>query len=93
MNLLKMVKDCLRVTHDALDSEIEMLIESCKIDLMVGGLKQFDESNKLACFVVCLYCKANFGYDNADSDRLQKSYMLAKQRLIHGEMGGIYGTV
>lgn len=93
MDLLQRVKTSLRITHDALDNEIFDLIAACKVDLAVSGLKDINEANPLLVFCVTAYCKAHFGFDNQDAERLQKTYQAAKQHLVFGEMGGIYGTI
>lgn len=89
MDLLTKIKNSLRVTHSVLDDEVLDLIEACKVDLRISGLKTFDETNALVVFVITVYCKANFGFDNQDADRLMKTYMTAKQHLIFGQMGGV----
>lgn len=72
-----------------LDDEILDLIEACKVDLQISGLKNIDTTNSMVVFAIILYCKANFGYDNPDSDKLQNSYLGVKQKLILGDKGGV----
>lgn len=82
MTLLADMKIALRVTTDALDSEVETLIGAALYDMgRVGvnpALLEVDENDGLAnMFVkraVTAYCKAHFGYDNAEADRFDDSY-------------------
>ncbi|MBM7624778.1 head-tail connector protein [Sporohalobacter salinus] len=81
MTLIDEVKTALRVTTTELDSEIEGLIEACKVDLEIAGLYVVDETDKLIKRAIILYCKANFGYDNPEADRFQESYEMLKNHL------------
>lgn len=82
MTLLADMKIALRVTTDALDSEVETLIGAALYDMERVGinpalLEVDDEEGIENTFVkqaVTAYCKAHFGYDNAEADRLDESY-------------------
>lgn len=80
--MLDLVKGALRVTTDApaIISEIENLIESCKIDLKIAGVN-FKENDPLIERAVVFYCKGHFGFDNPEADRFLKSYEMLKQHL------------
>lgn len=88
--LLDVVKKNIRVTHTALDlDEIIPLIESAKKDLELTGIKKIDESDQLIQRAIILYCKANFGYDNPDSEKFEMKYEKLKGKLsLAGEYNG-----
>lgn len=69
--MLDKVKKVLRIKSDKLDDEILDLIEACKIDLSISGVKKIDETDALVIQAIKLYCKANFGLDNNDSEKYQ----------------------
>lgn len=79
--MLEKVKLALRIKSVNLDEEIEDLIEACKIDLSVSGVRKIVEEDPLIQRAIIIYCKANFGMDNNDSEKYQKSYDLLKQSL------------
>ena len=78
MALLDDVKVALRVTTDALDSEISMWIDAAKADMARVGVPESmlaDESIDpyVRCGVV-EFVKARFGYDNSEATRFESSY-------------------
>jgi uncharacterized phage protein (predicted DNA packaging) len=82
--MLTEVKQSLRISHTALDGEIEDLIEAARHDLMLSGVtseKANDDLDPLIKRAIKTYAKANFGFDNPDAERLQKSYKMLKQHL------------
>ncbi|MFQ7298305.1 MAG: head-tail connector protein [Clostridium sp.] len=79
--MLEKVKLALRIKSNSLDLEIQDLIESAKADLNISGVKNLDEEDPLIIQAVKTYCKANFGLDNKDSEKYQKSYDMLKQHL------------
>lgn len=79
--MLEKIKQALRIKSNSLDLEIQDLIESAKADLNISGVKNLDEEDPLIIQAVKTYCKANFGLDNKDSEKYQKSYDLLKQSL------------
>jgi len=84
MATLDDVKTALRISHTAFDSEIADLILEAISDLKLSGvseLKVTDESDPLIKRAIKIYCKANFGFDNPDAERLQESYKMLKQHL------------
>lgn len=80
--MLDLVKGALRVTTDApaIISEVENLIESAKLDLKIAGVS-VDENDPLIQRAIITYCKANFGYDNPEAERFERSYVMLKQHL------------
>ena len=79
--MLEKVRLALRIKSIKLDEEIEDLIEACKIDLSISGVRKINEDDPLIQRAIIIYCKANFGMDNNDSEKYQKSYDLLKQSL------------
>jgi uncharacterized phage protein (predicted DNA packaging) len=82
--MLNDVKLSLRVTSTAFDIEIQDLIDAARIDLIQSGvssLKAKSDTDPLIKRAITLYCKAFFGYDNPDADRLRDSYVMLKQHL------------
>jgi len=78
--LLIDIKVILRVSNSAYDNEITDLIASAKKDLELTGIdsSKIVETDELIKRAIALYCKAHFGYDNADHERLIKAYDLLK---------------
>ena len=72
--MIDAVKLALRITTDAFDDELEMLINSCKIDLNLAGVNIINENDDRIRNAICLYCKANFGYRD-DSQKFQNAYI------------------
>ena len=76
------IKKALRVTTDALDGEVETLIGAALYDMRRVGvnpaLLECDAGGNLGnAFVkqaVTAYCKAHFGYDVPEADRLDGAY-------------------
>lgn len=79
--MLEKVKLSLRIKNYKLDDEINDLIEACKIDLSISGVRKIELTDPIIQRAIILYCKANFGLENADSEKYQKSYDLLKQSL------------
>lgn len=79
--MLEKVKLALRIKSVNLDEEIKDLIEACKVDLSISGVRKIVEEDPLIQRAIVIYCKANFGMDNNDSEKYQKSYDLLKQSL------------
>lgn len=79
--MLEKVKLSLRIKHFKLDDEINDLIEACKIDLSISGVRKIEETDPIIQRAIIIYCKANFGLDNTDSEKYQRSYDLLKQSL------------
>jgi len=85
MALLDDIKARLRVTTDDLGivGEVQDLIDAAKADLALAGIAEdkIIETDPLIKRAITTYCKANFGYDNPDADRLNESYEMLKQHL------------
>ena len=72
---LERVKLALRVTTDAFDDELTLLIQAAKQDLKLAGANgsRVTESDPLALLAITTYCKMHFGAPD-EFDRLKKSY-------------------
>lgn len=83
MAILDDVKAALRVTTtDAgIVGEITDLINAAKSDLGLSGVLIVDDTEPLIKRAIITYAKANFGYDNPDAERLQRSYDMLKSHL------------
>ena len=82
--MLSKVKLALRVSTNAFDGEIENLINACKKELELSGIasSNISESDEMIIQAVIMYCKANFGFDNAEAERYQNSYNSIKTFLV-----------
>ncbi|WP_195929341.1 head-tail connector protein [Clostridium sp. 1001270J_160509_D11] len=84
--MLNKIKLALRISTDSFDEELRDLIDACKSDLYLSGVNYVNEDDSLIKRAIILYCKANFGLDNKDSEKYDKSYCLLKQHLaLSGE--------
>lgn len=79
--MLEKIKQALRIKSKAFDLEIQDLINSAKMDLKISGVTKIDEEDPLISQAIKVYCKANYGLDNKDSEKYQKSYDMLKQHL------------
>lgn len=69
MALIDTVRQALRIKSTALDSEIMVLIEACKVDMAMAGVSRIDEDDPSFMAACIQYCKANFGQDSEGSTR------------------------
>jgi superfamily II DNA/RNA helicase len=91
--MLEEIKKLLRITGTAFNDEVQGLIDECKEDLRLTGVRSetIDEDDIMIKRAIRTYCKANFGFENADRDRLLMSYEALKQHLkISVEYGSDY---
>jgi uncharacterized phage protein (predicted DNA packaging) len=82
--LLETVKTALRIPSDPnLESEAQDLITAAKSDLQLAGVLQTKivDNDPLIKRAIVTYCKANFGWDNPEAERFQKSYESLKNHL------------
>lgn len=80
MAFIEDVKMAMRLSTDAYDDEIELLIEASKLDLGIAGVEMPENHDALIKKAIITYCKKEFGSPN-DFDRLQKSYDEQKGQL------------
>ena len=84
--MLEIVKLALRVTTDAFDAEIQMLIDAALADLhytggVIGQGSEAEATDPLIITAVTTYVKFHFG-ECADPDKLKKSYDEQKAQLM-----------
>ena len=79
MTLKEDVKLALRITSAAYDSEVDGLIAAARSDLKVSGVSATAadavDPEPLVKMAITVYCKANFGLDNPDSEKFMASYL------------------
>src|SRR5690606_27926153 len=85
MAVLDDVNVALRISpgSTAHDGEAQELKEAATADLLRSGADpaELAELIPLIKRAIVTYCKANFGWDNPDADRLQRAYDLLKAHL------------
>lgn len=80
--MLALVKLALRITTDAFDNELNMLISAACGDLGVVGVSVCPATcDPLLKQAIITYCRLHFGSPD-DYDRLKKSYDEQKAQLI-----------
>jgi hypothetical protein len=81
--ILDDVKLALRISNTAYDGEITDLIEQVKADMKLAGLVEAKiiDTDMLIKRAIVTYCKANFGLNNPDSEKLQQSYEAIRNHL------------
>lgn len=82
--LISDIKGVLRTTtnNEMITNEISDLVKTALRDLETCGVKNLKVTDPLIKRAVTVYCKANFGYDNADSEKLMDSYEKLKYKLV-----------
>ncbi len=78
--MLELVKLALRITTDAFDNELTMLIEAAQTDLGIAGVVLPENLDPICQRAVTTYCKLHFGEPD-DYDRLKASYDEQKAQL------------
>jgi uncharacterized phage protein (predicted DNA packaging) len=95
--MLNAVKLSLRITTTAFDVEVQDLIDAARMDLQQSGVSASivtKDTDPLIKRAITLYCKAFFGYDNPDADRLRDSYVMLKQHLsLAADYNGVNDAV
>lgn len=88
MPLLDDIKVVLRISssNKVFDGEITDLIETARHDLKMAGISNDKadaetEIDPLVKRAITTYVKANFGWDNKDSDKLNQAYESLKNHM------------
>ena len=83
INMLIDVRRALRIISTSFDDEINDLILACKDDLQLCGLlgEKILDTDALIKRAIIVYCKTNYGLDNPDAERFQKSYDMLKNHM------------
>ena len=74
-----------RITSSALDNEIQMLIESCQMDLFLSGIsekKVLNSKDPMIKNAIFNYVRANFGLDNPDSEKYRDAYYSLRLKMV-----------
>ncbi|MFP3666554.1 head-tail connector protein [Priestia sp. SIMBA_032] len=79
--MIEKVRKSLRISHTALDDDIQDLIDAALMELQLSGIKKLDESDPLIIRAVTVYCKAEFGFDNPDAERFRASFESLRNHL------------
>ncbi|MFE3978702.1 MULTISPECIES: head-tail connector protein [unclassified Priestia] len=79
--MIEKVRKSLRISHTALDDDIQDLIDAALMELQLSGIKKLDESDPLIIRAVTVYCKAEFGFDNPDAYRFRASFESLRNHL------------
>lgn len=79
--MLVAIRNALRIKNTVFDEEITDLINACKLDLSISGIKIIDDADPLIKQAVKTYVKANFGLDNKDGEKYMESYEAIKRHL------------
>lgn len=80
MDLLTLLKMALRITTDAFDDELNLLIYAAQADLGIAGVVLPEELDEICKRAIITYCKANFGEPD-EYDRIKASYDEQKAQL------------
>lgn len=90
MALTDDVRSALRVSSVLFDSEVQTLIDAALFDMSNKGVSDkfiAGENGEMPAIVrqaIVLYAKANFGYDNDEAERFQRSYDSIVCSLLNG---------
>lgn len=76
--MLDKVREALRITHKKLDSELQDVIDACKMDLTIAGITKTDEEDPLIQQAIKTYCKAEYEQDMNKANRLTQAYVSLK---------------
>ncbi len=82
--MLDEVKLVLRINAYAFDVEVQDLIDAARADLVLSGVTQEkanSDDDPLIKRAIKTYCKANFGWNNPDAEKLHDSYEALKTHL------------
>lgn len=83
MALIDDIKQVLRIRTNALNIEVQDIVDSAKADLKLSGIlvSKILDTDMLIKRAIILYCKANFGLDNKESEKYQAAYNSLKIHL------------
>jgi hypothetical protein len=88
MTLLADMKILLRIKNTAYDTEISDLISACQSELIIDGVNESalddfvaDPTDMFLKRIFSVYVKANFGWDNPDSDKLMEVFEKFRNRI------------
>lgn len=92
--ILEKIKLSLRISHNALDADLEDLINACLADLQVCGIPEPDPNDALILNAVKLYVRAHYIDDTGKGDSYMTRYNDLKSCLMMAEgYGGAVDAV
>jgi hypothetical protein len=96
MALLDDVRVALRVVSTKTDSEVKAWIDAAKRDMRRVGIREEllaegedGSMDPMAHAAVIMYCKANYGFDNSDSDRYWSRYNWTVTSMVNSSMNEV----
>ena len=98
--LIDDVRVALRVVSSKTDSEVQAMIDAAIRDMRRVGIRDEllvadDEDSPMDPMVkaaVLMYCKANYGFDNSDSDRYWARYNWTVTSMLNSSMNEVFGA-
>ena len=85
MTTLEQIKLAVRISHSALDADIQADINACLADLRVCGVRYADESDPLMLNAIKLWCRSLYTDDAAKGAELMRRYEALKTCLMMAE--------
>lgn len=85
ITILDKIKTDLRISHTALDDDLNDQISACLSDLQVCGIQDPSESDPLIINVIKLWCRANYTDDPERAAAYQARYDAMKACLMMAE--------
>lgn len=61
--ILKKIKESIRIKNNALDNEISDEINACQLELGLAGVDKIDISDPLILETIKMYCKKNHNFE------------------------------
>jgi len=83
--MLDAVRLSLRKTGNEFDTEIQDIIEACKIDLRIAGIVKIEDDDPLILRVVTLYAKGHFGFADMGTKYLEAYEALKVSLTLAGD--------
>ena len=83
--MLNKIKTALRISHGALDADIQADIDACLADLRVCGVKYAKEDDPLIFNAVKLFCRSVYTDDPAKGAEYLRRYDALKACLMMAE--------
>lgn len=85
MSTLDSVKTDLRISHNALDSDIQEQIDACLADLRVCGIEEPEEGDPMILAIIKLWCRKEYTDDTTKAAAYQQRYDSMKACLMMAE--------
>lgn len=85
MALLDDVKTALRISHNALDTDIAQTIIIAQQELLRSGVVNIDTTEPLIAEAIKTYCLEKYSDDNNTADRYDKSFKYQLDNLRKSE--------